>query len=164
LKEADVQTIFRNINNEFGIFELKLLKADDKGKVPPLAFNRLAAHQKESLLAVSSDPKGFFHKLTDPAIYSNMGTRFNQPRPWDCQRLAFQPAYVVVAIWINRVALEFFYIPIQTFVEEEATSVRKSMTPERIVELAVHRVAQNGRQYYTGEAPVKKEDSVGRLF
>ena len=139
--EKDAQTVFRDHNTVYGAFELKLCKGtiDDMGKVhiPPLAFNRIADHQREALLAISSQ-KGFFHKLTDPPVFPgpDMKTRFNKPRPFDCFRLQHVPAYVVVCWYVPRKIKRFFYIEIHAMIEEMGMSERKSLTMQRAGEIA----------------------------
>lgn len=148
MKESDFNTIFRDINTMFGVFELKLCKGvvKDSGeiKLDPLAFSRLQDHQRDALLKVSGS-NGFFHKLTDPPVYPNMKTRFNQKRPFDCFFLGGIPAYVVACWYIPRVMKRFDYIEINRFLEEERTSTRKSLTFERSAELAERVIDGKGR-------------------
>lgn len=130
MKESDIQTIFKKVNDIQGVFELKLCK-----EKTPFAFNRLAEHQKESLLAVRSET-GFFHKLIDPPIFPGMKTRFNAKRPFDCFYLGGIPAYVVVCWYFPRKLKRFFYITIRAFVREQEQSTRKSLTMQRASEIA----------------------------
>jgi hypothetical protein len=165
MREKDATAFFRTLNTVEGVFELKMCKADEKGRIPPLAFNRVAEHQREALLKCCNG-EGFYHKISDSFVGDKSGERrFPSPKPFDSFFLRRVQGYIVPIFWIPRLCLEFFYIPIQDFLAEEQTSVRKSIPADRIVELAVYSVAQNGRHYLSGlELEPRKGKEEGRLF
>ena len=93
-------------------FELKI--TNDKF----IYFSRLEVHQKEALLAAKHSK--IYHKIPDA------GDR----NPFDCFILAQIPAYVVVFFY-ERGQKEFVMVDIDSWVEEEKESKRKSLTEER---------------------------------
>ena len=141
MKEKYFQTVFKNLNTIPGVFELKLCKANDKGKLPPFAFNRLAEHQRQALMDCSSDV-GLYHKISDSFIGTTTGERrFPSPKPFDCMFLRNIAAYVVLIFYIPRKMKQFVYIDIVDLIAEEAICNRKSLTYERAVEISFNVVS-----------------------
>lgn len=128
MKEKDIQTLFRDSNTVMGIFELKLCKGNS------LPFNTVKDHQRTALLNVSSNT-GFFFKIPDSPIFTGQNTRFSALKPFDCLALANIPAYVVICFYIPRKYKSCFYIPIRTFIQEEESNSRKSLTMDRAKEI-----------------------------
>lgn len=120
--EKDIQQVFKNKNKMFGVFELKLCKGTS------MAFNHVADHQIEALLAVSTE-EGLYHKIADSPV-SWGGQRFTKPKPFDCFVLRNIPAYVVICWYIPRKKKAFHYIPIRAFIEKRDTADRKSLTEQ----------------------------------
>jgi hypothetical protein len=132
MKEADIQTIFRDTNKVEGIFELKLCKDN------ALPFNAVKEHQRVALLNVSQPGLGLFYKIPDSPIFSGSKTRFSGLKPFDCFALSGIPAYVVICFYAPRKYKKFFYIPILRFLQEEENSTRKSLTLERALSISEH--------------------------
>jgi len=128
MKEKDIQQIFKKKNKHFGIFELKLCKGTS------MAFDHVADHQIEALLAVSGE-EGLYHKIADSPV-SWGGQRFTKKKPFDCLVLKNQPAYVVICWYIPRAKKEFHYIPIKSFIEKRTMANRKSITKQMSIEIA----------------------------
>lgn len=130
--EKDMQTIFGKYVRSHPpdiaeVYELKICKGTS------LPFNALAKHQEQALLQVKL---GFFHKLSDPPIWSKMNqTRFNIPRPFDCMFLTGIQAYVVIWYYHPRKVKVFIKIPVLIFLKEREISTRKSLTEQRAKEL-----------------------------
>ncbi len=138
MKEKDFQAYFKEINDIVGVFELKLCKADAKGKLPPLAFNRLAEHQERALSDVSGHV-GLYHKISDSFIGDKSGERrFPSAKPFDCFYLKNTPAYVVICYWIPRRLKQFVYIDILDFINERNLSTRKSLTHEKALKIRTY--------------------------
>lgn len=133
MRESTITTLFRDHNQVRGCFELKLCKG------PSIPFDAVKPHQLEALLAISSD-KGLFHKLTDPPIFSKSKTRFNVKRPFDAMFLKYIPAYIVICRYIPRKPKLFLYITPEIWQWEQTQATRKSLTMNRAVEIAEHKL------------------------
>lgn len=136
MKEKDFYPIFKEINNVVGVFELKLCKADKKGKLPPFAFKELEDHQRAALIGCDIGD-GLYHKISDSFIGTKEGERrFPSAKPFDCFFLKNVPAYVVLIFYIPRKLKQFVYIRISNFLDEEFKSDRKSLTHERALDIS----------------------------
>ena len=133
--EKNAQQKFKEANLLYGVFELKLVNLS---KNQSIAFDRVAEHQAEALLAVSTG-KGLYHKIADSPVSWQTKMRFGKPKPFDCFKLKDIPAYVVVC-WYNpekpRGNKEFHYIRIQAFLDKKAIHPKKSMRIEVSREIA----------------------------
>jgi hypothetical protein len=129
MKERDFQNIFGKINTQWGVFELKLARGKS------LRFDSLQPHQADALMNIGGR-KGFYHKLSDPPVFSQMNTRFNSKRPFDCFHLKSIPAFVVIIFYTPRKRKTFYYIRISDFLAEQKRSERKSITEERCKRIA----------------------------
>jgi len=127
MKERDFQTLFGKHNPLLGFFELKFCK----GKSLP--FSALADHQEGALLAVSSD-MGLYHKITDQPVFTDSNVRFTHKKPFDCFKMAWTPAYVVVMFWIPRKKKIAYYIRIEEWIKMRKEATRKSLTEEMALE------------------------------
>lgn len=120
MQEKDFQTTFNHWiagrSHESAAFELKLTKEKS------LPFSRLEEHQKRALYLAKHQEIIF--KIPD-AGYQN---------PFDSFLLKGVKAYVVVMFY-ERGQKEFFMIDIDDWINEEKTSKRKSLTPERAREI-----------------------------
>lgn len=128
MQEKNVQSIFKDKNKKFGIFELKLCKGTS------MPFDHVADHQIEALLAVSCE-EGLYHKISDSPV-SWGGQRFTKPKPFDCFVLSNIPAYVVICWYEPRRKKAFHYIPIRKFIEKRNSAGRKSITEQMSAEIA----------------------------
>lgn len=121
--EKTFQSEFGKKNLIDGFFELKI----SKGK--SIRFDSLQEHQRDALIKISGG-KGLYHKLTDPPIFYGMQTRFNAKRPFDCFRVCFQNAYVVVMFYTPRQRKNVYYVRILNWIEAEKEATKKSITEE----------------------------------
>ncbi len=103
VSEKMIQSLFSKKNTVPGVFELKLVKLE---KVKTLGFSKVEPHQIRALLAANSD-KGCAHKLSDMSM---------DKKPWDCQRIANYPAFVVPVYWKPGKPKVAYYVPIKSFV------------------------------------------------
>ena len=124
MREKDIQQKFKEVNNVYGAFELKLCKKSC------ILFNAVREWQIQGLLDISGE-NGLYHKISDQPIFSGMRTSITYKKPFDCFYLKFIPAYVVVCFWEERKKKNFYYIPIQNFLNEMKISKRKSLTEDR---------------------------------
>ncbi len=127
MREKDMQTIFtRWVSKNRPAFstawELKITKV---GRLP---FSAVADHQKINLLKVVN--LGKYYKIPDMASTDG----FTSTKPFDCFLIKGE-AYVVAWFYKPRARREFIFIDIITFLNEEKTSTRKSLTEARAKEL-----------------------------
>ena len=125
MKEKQIQPIFGKNNKIQGFFELKLAKSNS------LPFNSVKPHQIKAL--TQAQTKGIYHKISD----SPWTQKFTLPKPFDCFLLQSN-AYVVICWYIPRKPKLFTYIPITAWLEQEATSPRKSLTKQEAEAIATH--------------------------
>ena len=143
VKEKDLQADFKRHNIVEGVFELKLIKITESGKVPPFPFSSVKDHQIEALNA-ANDGSGLYHKISDSFVGDKArGRRFPAPKPFDCLFLKSVPAYVVVCYYIPRKLKMFCYLQISTFLHMKEISKRLSM-PNDLVELMSTYILRNG--------------------
>jgi len=119
MKEKHIQSEFGKRNTIFGVFELKLCKGKS------IRWDAVSEHQIDALLSISTG-KGFYHKITDPPVYSGMKTRFNAKRPFDCFNLRHADAYVVVCFYEPRKKKNLYYIRIGVYLEHMRRAERRS--------------------------------------
>lgn len=120
-REAAFQTKFnewlRGSYKGTGAFELK----ETDG---PLPFIRVEAHQKNSLSAAKHGILAY--KIPDDS---------RSFKPFDCFSLSGVPSYIVVKYRRG----DFYLIDVDTFIEEDRRSVRRSLTESRAAEIALFR-------------------------
>lgn len=120
MKEKDFQLKFtRWLHYRYpanGVFELKICKGTS------LPFDAVQPHQVAALVAAQST--GIEYKIPD----DTRGTK-----PFDCFRLK-APAFVVVQFY-SPGSKEFVMIDIDVWINESETSDRKSLTPERALQI-----------------------------
>lgn len=137
MKEKNFQSEFKNKNEIFGAFELKLCKGASIG------FKALAPHQRQALIDISGSITGLYHKISDsPFFRDGEGRmRFTKPKPFDCFLLKTIDAYVVVMFYVPRKKKNVYYIHIFDFLEMETEANRKSFTEEMAQANAAHSVS-----------------------
>lgn len=111
--EAQFQTLFKRWLDALweggsAAFELKRSKTDS------LPFDAVEVHQKENLLRANRG--AFYYKIPDDSIGQ---------KPFDCFVLRDVDAYIVIAFGPR--IKEFFLIPIDTWLQLEKESARKSI-------------------------------------
>lgn len=133
--EKNAQQKFKETNLRTGVFELKIV---NEARSKSIAFDRVADHQVEALLAVSTG-KGLYHKISDTPFIKGNPQRFTKPKPFDCFYLKDQEAFVVIC-WYNpekrRQNKDFHYIKIEDFLKKRDESSKKSMTKQESEEIA----------------------------
>lgn len=123
MKEKDFQTKFtrwlryRYLHGS-GAFELKICHEKS------LPFSAVQTHQEEALASVARE--GIEYKIPD----DTRGTK-----PFDCFSLRGE-AYVVIMFY-KRGCNEFYMIDIDRWLQERATSSRKSLTEDRAKKIGV---------------------------
>lgn len=124
MKEKDFQRKFsawlRHNHPQSGAFELKIVK----GTAMP--FDAVRKHQIEALLYAHGEH--IIYKIPDDT--------FGQ-KPFDCLKLTKVDTYVVIYFYYTRGEKRFYMIPIDNFMRERATSLRKSLTEGRAQEIGV---------------------------
>ncbi len=118
MKESQIQSLFGKKNTANGVFEIKLVKEK--------RFNfksKMEDQQIPSLLKAESED-GCYHKLSDMSAGK---------KPWDCQRIANTPAYIVLVWYKPRKPKMAYYIRIgdiskfidnnKSITEEEARNI-----------------------------------------
>ena len=120
--------IEQNSPKQTEVYELKICKGTS------LPFNHLADHQIEALLQAS---KGLFYKIPDQPVSwgANTKMRFAAKKPFDCLFTSQAKAYVVVWFYKPRQKKVFYRIPIQSWLNEQSSGVRKSLTENKAIEL-----------------------------
>lgn len=134
MKEADMQVLFgqyikKHPPQKTEVYELKICK--DKR----LPFASVQEHQVNALLA--AETSFLYHRITDQPWIPDRKYTYTLKKPFDCFAIVAATAYVVVWFYEPRKAKTFIKIPIQTFVEEAKVSSRKSLTPERALEIGI---------------------------
>lgn len=133
-QEKNFQQEFKDKNNLFGAFELKICKGTS------MPFSSIADHQFKALLDINSK-RGLYHKLTDIPVSAINKTgieqgsdnkksfRFVRPSPFDCFVLNTE-AYIVVMFYELRKKKNVYYIHIRDLINLIETANRKSLTEE----------------------------------
>lgn len=119
MDEKTIQKSFGRQNSVTGVFEIKLVKEKR------FNFKRLADHQEKSLLNAESIT-GEYHKLSDMSA---------DYKPWDCQRIANTPAYVVLVWYVPRKNKTAYYIRIRDFIAFKNKSKMASITEDEASEI-----------------------------
>lgn len=133
MTEKQMQTLFRkylekNPPSETCVYELKIARGKS------LAFEAVKEHQIEALRLASSG-RGFFHKITDPPVFTGMNSRFNLKRPFDCFYVKGVKTYVVIWFFIPRTKKVFWLIEIETFLRMKNSAVKKSFREELLYDM-----------------------------
>lgn len=113
------------------LYELKICK---KSSIP---FNAVQPHQIAALLKATTT--ALYHKIADSPVSWGAGTavRFTAKKPFDCFILVGAPAYIVIWFYHPRGKKVFIKISIGVFLQEMQTSVRKSLTETRALEIGI---------------------------
>ena len=108
------------------VYELKICKGTS------LPLDSVQQNQIDALC--QSERGSFYHKLTDPPVFTGMNTRFNLRRPFDCMCLVNVKAFVVVWFYRARQIKVFYKIPIEEFlrVKKALIGKRKSLTLDMV--------------------------------
>lgn len=134
--EANFQSLFSTWMTseqrftQSAVFELKLEKTQS------IRFDRVAPHQVDGLRR--SKRMWTYHKIADSPFIKSAGKmmRFTKPKPFDCFVVMDALAYVVVLFYEPRQSKEMFFIDVDTWVDEQKRSIRKSLTKQRAREIA----------------------------
>lgn len=126
-----MQTMFgkylqENPPEKSGVYELKISKGNS------LPFDSVKEHQIKGLMEAE---KGLFHKISDSPIFAGSKMRFTKPKPFDCLFI-FATSYVVILFYKPRKPKNVYLIKIRKFITEKENSNRKSLTEERVREIA----------------------------
>jgi len=106
-------------------WELKLVNLD---KQKSFAFNRVAPHQVDGLLA---SLEGFWMKIPDTAASNG----FSAQKPFDAVYIMSEESSVVVVFWKPRKYKKAIKIPIKTFISIRDAWPRKSIREEELVQI-----------------------------
>lgn len=134
--EKNFQSLFKawlgaNMPVVTTVYELKI----EKGTCIP--FDRVYDHQIIGLRQAKY--AGLYHKIADTTMPFGgrmIRPRFSKPKPFDCFVITKAEAYVVILFYVPRGDKRVYFIDIDKWIEEKATSSRKSLTQERAKEIA----------------------------
>lgn len=132
MTEAQITTIFRHYLTEHPprvtlSYELKLINLE---KTKSFAFDRVAPHQIEGLLAST---EGLWHKLVDNLNYSpSRGARSPSNKPFDGLWIVAKEAYVGIVFYQPRKYKHLYLIPVKDFVELKNSWKLKSIREEQL--------------------------------
>lgn len=134
--ESGFQSLFKvwlgaNMPAVTTVYELKI----EKGNAMP--FARVYDHQIIGLRQAKY--AGLYHKIADTTVPFGgrmVRARFSKPKPFDCMIVTKAEAYVVILFYVPRQEKRVYFIDVDVWIQEKATSSRKSLTQKRAGEIA----------------------------
>jgi len=126
--EKNFQSLFKvwlgqNMPKVSTVYELKL----EKGNSIP--FDRVYDHQITGLRMCKY--AGLYHKIADTTMTFGGKQTFNKPKPFDCFVMVGAEAYVVILFYVPRQDKVVYFIDVDDWIAEKASSSRKSLTQDR---------------------------------